>query len=245
MHDLRLQQTDIDRLVDDELDEGERNQLLTQIESTDAWRQVALTFLEAQALRRGFREMCVPAASGVDIESTDRVAGLATIEPAVPVATQSENASLGSRRLRHAGIVAAAAVVAVAAVLWSRQIDQPIRQPDMTSKSHLPQPDVTANSRNAVDQANDLPPSVQFVVNDGHSDFPRVLELPIQSQADVMNSWEPRSALSDDVYQWLNASGHEVEEASSLVPVTLPNGRHVVFPVNQVRVNYRGPKWHQ
>lgn len=245
MHDLPCQQTDIDRLVDDELDEAERHQLLNQIESTDAWRQVALTFLEAQALRRGFREACAPAVSPVEVESMNRIADAVAIETAARERTSSQNAAVRARRWRHAGVVAVVAMVVIAVAWWPQRIEKAAHQANVTSKAHLGQPGATAISRNAVDQANDLPPSVQFVVNDGRSDVPRVIELPIQSQADLMNSWEPRPALPDDVYQWLNASGHEVEEASSLVPVTLPNGRSVVFPVNQVRLNYRGPKWHQ
>ena len=236
---MPLQQTELDRLVDDELDEAARRHLLQQIEASNAWRQVAITFLEAQAMRRGLRELC---SAPIDRPETSTVNSVAHPTLSVPL-----QATLTNRlRYRVLFVAALALMATVATGSWIRSWFRLSPNVDVASysnqttqfPSHL-EPD------NSNSEADELPASVQLVVNDGRSDVPRVIDLPIESEPDLMNSWEPRAALPDDLYQWLSASGHEVEEASSLVPVTLPNGRQVVFPVNQVRVNYRGPKWHQ
>lgn len=49
----------LDRLVDDELSEPQRQRLLLRLEAeVDGWRRCALRFLEAQAFRRAMKELC-------------------------------------------------------------------------------------------------------------------------------------------------------------------------------------------
>jgi hypothetical protein len=239
MNHMPLQQTELDRLVDDELDEAARRHLLQQIEATNAWRQVAITFLEAQAIQRGLRELCFTATARSETSNVNAVAQ--------PTLSAPLHGTLPNRRRYRVMFVAALTLLAaVATGSWIRSWLRLSPNTDVASYSNqtgrLPTY-IQVDKTNP--EADELPASLQLVVNDGQSDVPRVIDLPIESEPDLMDSWEPRAALPDDLYQWLNASGHEVEEASSLVPVTLPNGRQVVFPVNQVRVNYRGPKWHQ
>ncbi|MCL6504821.1 MAG: hypothetical protein K6T86_19250 [Pirellulales bacterium] len=70
----------LDRLVDDELPEGDRRALLARLDAeADGWRLCALRFLEAQAFRRAIRDACY--------------SRLSTSEPA-PRTSEAETAAL-------------------------------------------------------------------------------------------------------------------------------------------------------
>jgi len=240
MNDTKWTQAKLDRLVDDECDEAARRELLRRIEASGDWRALALTFLEAQALRRGVRELC----RGKEGGDASRVE---VARSAKDDCQQTTRSKANSRWESWAvGLLALAAIVLVG--VW---IGGPL-QMGRSDRDRSAEP-VTRNVQSptkldAALTANDeLPESVQWIVNDGHSDVPQVINVPIDTRSQPVDfaNWKPKSALSDEVRQRLVNSGLDVEESASLFPVTLPNGRSVVFPVNQVRVNYRGPQWHQ
>jgi hypothetical protein len=60
-----IEQSDLDRLVDDALGPEERSTLLARLERTpDGWRRVACAFLEAQAWRAALGAMAAEAGAG-------------------------------------------------------------------------------------------------------------------------------------------------------------------------------------
>lgn len=240
MNDTTWTQAELDRLVDDECDDAARRDLLRRIEVSGDWHSLAMTFLEAQALRRGVRELC----RGSESNDSPRMQVARPANDEGQQATRSKaNERLGSLA---AGLLALVAIVLVGVWLSgpfrttrldrsgsSKPVTRNAQQPTKSDGSLLPD--------------DELPESVQWIVNDGHSDVPQIINVPIDARSQPMDfaTWEPRSALSEEMRQRLADSGHDVEESAGLFPVTLPNGRSVVFPVNQVRVNYRGPQWHQ
>src|SRR5574340_373427 len=69
----------LDQLVDDELGETERRDLLVKLDAEpDGWRRCALAFLEAQAWRRTIASMVrrEPAPQGAASKAVQRSAGL-------------------------------------------------------------------------------------------------------------------------------------------------------------------------
>lgn len=263
MNHSNIDQRELDRLVDGECDEAARRSVLERVAATNAWKQLALTFLEAQALRQELRDFCsqpTPNRQTSVIEPTGaserEFRSLETVDDrdtrrrtAATRGDESPNrAAQTVRRWRVTSVTAAALLLVTLGNWWlvaqrpgGKPIDWTFRPPPVGIKPSDQEPDVVA------EDVAPLPTAVQFVVNDGQSDVPRVINVPIQSSAQTLDvsQWQPQSVLSAEARQWLADSGHEVDEDASLLPVTLPNGRSVAFPVHQVRVNYRGPQWHQ
>ena len=236
---------EIDRLVDGELDEEARSRLLRQIDSQDQWRPLAIAFLEAQALRRAMETLCAERP-----QQTVPPHG----EPVVQT-HRSDNwfAKTSPRfwRTRAATIALLILIVVSVALLRERwSANRPKGEiVNWTFRPPINSVNPPSFTRNPGDEP--LPKSVKFVVNDGLSDLPQMIELPLTDSTDSLSQnwsaeqWQTRSALPSDVREWLDAAGYDIEEQSGLWPVMLPNGRQVVFPVNQVHVNNRRPTWHQ
>lgn len=68
-----INQKQLDRLVDGELTDGERRQLLDSFEqNTDGWRQCACAFLEAQEFNAALNGMMAPATSTDNVATTPK-----------------------------------------------------------------------------------------------------------------------------------------------------------------------------
>lgn len=237
MNDTTWTPAELDRLIDDECDDAARQDLLRRIEASGDWRSLAMTFLETQALRRSVRALC----RGSELGNAPH------IEIVRQVKDEHQQVAR-SKRNERLKLLAAGLVAIVLAGVW---ISGALRTP-LSNRSGPNEPLTRMDQQPAKFDGSllpddELPESVQWIVNDGHSDVPQIINVPIDTRSQPMDfaNWEPRSALSEEMRQRLADSGHDVEESASLFPVTLPNGRSVVFPVNQVRVNYRGPQWHQ
>lgn len=240
-----IDQTELDRFVDDECDEATRRAILARVASTESWQQLALTFVEAQTLRRDLRRL---------FQTPEPVAWASSpcARAAVPEPIQSQTERRNPRFLfvKAFSLIILFLLMCRAWLIQKQHNDPRRAQPqdivtidnihDQPTTAELPVPArVTTNT--------DLPQSVQFVVNDGQSDVPRYFEIPVQNTSAPLDvaQWQPQSVLTEEMRRSLANSGHEIEEDASLLPVTLPNGRSVAFPVHQVRVKYRGPQWHQ
>lgn len=249
MNSVPLTQAELDRLVDDECDEATRRSLLLRVAAANCWEQLALTFLEDQALRRAVRALCTEAPHGAASQSRSTT----DFQSAEQCDAQDvRRTKLRVTRRLYVTTIAAAVLIVIACgnfMLGPRDTNRRVVDWLFRGMPTAPEYHIVEDKNLTVTTTSDdaLPSSVKFVVNDGQGDMPRVFDVPIQSNATAIDitQWQPQSVLSDETRDWLASSGHEVEEAASLVPVTLPNGRNVAFPVHQVRVNYRGPQWHQ
>jgi hypothetical protein len=228
----------LDRLVDGELGQHERRELLASLDDEPgAWRQCALTFLEAQNWRLQLsRFASEPLVAQVTATPRDAV-----VPPALP-AQPSRSGSLGT-------ILAIAASLLVAfgigtrfpsfaddgtgrSALVAKQNDAGNEQaggtPAKESSQHDSRPEL--NETAAPLQTLTLQPT-----GDDHGE---PIELPlIESDADgvIAASAQP-SALSGSLISQFEKDGFVVDRQQRLWPVDLPDGRRVLVPVEEVDI---------
>ena len=211
-------QRELDRLVDGEISPPEYRQLLTRVEqSPDGWRQCALAFLEAQALREEL-PWAMRMGNGVPVE-------------AAPISTATRWAA--SRR-RVFQMLALAACVLVAFGLgrlgqfsksWKAPT-QPAPAPTIIATNPAPQP-----------IAPQPVPRPQFVyVNqwDGQSGSEMPIPVDTTKTFDPSEPWQAEWGLSAYELQRLQDEGHRLETQNHLIPVSLDSGEHVVVPMQEI-----------
>lgn len=240
----------LDRLVDGELAEAERRQLLEQLECTPgAWRQCALAFLEAQCWRESLSTWKSRAAEGVPV-------GVARPLTA-PV-----------RRLgRWQSLAALAASVFVAGVLgwvvgaggWPSTSVAPIPlagtpaavvpptapQEDRPSGVQLAQ---WASISGGSPPVPEQPPetwgegwqTVAVRVTDPSGLAIREIPLPVIPTQGIDPSWFHPAPLPPEMCECLRRQGYEIRQHRALVPTACGDGRCVVMPVDQVEIHYVG-----
>jgi hypothetical protein len=249
----------LDRLVDGEVAEPQRQALLSRLErSPDGWRDCALAFLEAQAWREALEPGQVagvfdgrPNSSRANIPP----AGQAAVRVAAPagVARRPEARVTGRLPWRWGplmGMVAAAASFTVAFTLGlvaQRHWLSP-RLPDGGGASSVVDGSPRSTSGEPAAAAGPKPPkwgTVQFVV-DGPGGSPAQVRLPAVESADPLQ-WlrDQPPAIPDEVAQELRRRGHHVQTQRRYVPVPLDDGRSAVFPFDQVEVRFRGGNGYQ
>jgi hypothetical protein len=236
----------LDLLVDDELSDDRRRELLSQFDGQpDGWRRCALAFLEAQGWRRNLR--------GLQRKSSS--VGQSGPAPASNVAAP---ASHNRRRAMHwMGTVlamAASFLAAFALALTWRVGPHPTGLPDAGTLANSPiapgpggaAPDVealAAPSQRAVPAPTTPGTQVHFVtlsMPDAEG-RPQQVEVPVVTAGSFDPAWfsgQP-GAMPPELIHALRASGHRVRQQRELVPVDIEGG-HVVIPVDQVEVQYIG-----
>jgi hypothetical protein len=207
----------IDRLVDGELPEAERRELLLLFDTEpDGWRRCALAFLEAQTWRQALTP--VVAASGVGrLESSKGVSsGFST-----PFASGSGRATRFWRpAARLSGL--AAAIVLAFTLGWFLHRQPGAVLPD--SRSVGPQVESVVE-RSAQPPQNG---SIKVARKDSNS------TQPVRVAADV-------DPLAKDL-QKLQQQGYRVETQPRLVSLESKDGRKLKLPVQEVRIRYIGDR---
>jgi hypothetical protein len=210
----------IDRLVDGELNDNERSELLLALENEpDGWRRCALAFLEDQAWRSALKSR----------SSTNRTTGPVVIAPTV--ARPSKPWLL--RTLMAASIIGAAFAAGFAAGGISRgspQVElvksEPAKPVERATKAQR-EPIREVGWINIVDPSSGESPSQR---------------VPILSGPGVDERWlrEKPPTVPDYIRARLERQGYQVEEKRKLVSVTLEDGRRVSIPVDEVALDYVG-----
>ena len=217
----------LDRLVDGELGQHERRQLLASLDDEPgAWRQCALTFLEAQNWRLQLSR----------VASEPLVAQVTAPDRTVTKQPASHASSVGTW-------LAVAASLLVAFGVGTRFPS--FRATDTPAASLISKRDPNANERtlaNAaenVDSAADTHAPLQTLtlkpIGDENG---RSIELPlIESDADgaIAASAQP-PALSGSLIRQFEKDGFGVDRQERLWPVDLPDGRRVLVPVEEVDI---------
>lgn len=208
----------LDRLVDGELTEADRKQLLMALDDEPgAWRRCALAFLESQAWRGDFTAArSEPAPTASPAESS-------VVLPAKP-----------SRFFETCLAIAASVMVAFGLGAWIRgewqTSDTPSQFAGHNASHALPAATVVGH------QAPWHRAKVNF--NDAGASGVRELEVPIVEAPSVSAEWlnHHASAMPADVEQELKRSGHRITKHRALVPVQADDGRMLLMPVEQVDV---------
>jgi hypothetical protein len=238
--------TRFDRLVDGELSEEERRELLVGLDGEPGgWRRCALAFLEGQCWKQAVGQVAnLPPEQVGSLPDSPQVVGL----PPRP----------RSPWPRRAGTVLAMAASFLAAlwlVSWTRQ-------------ARFGQGNVPSGMMRSTDLANARPFGAgpeQFDGGRANESSPgnlvsspwrlvtlstpasgsapgRSLRLPAIERDSLDDDWVRNlpPAIPDEVLQALVRTGHQVQQRRELVPVPLEDGRRLVVPVDQVEVHYTG-----
>jgi hypothetical protein len=231
----------LDLLVDGELDDVRRAELLRQCEDSPAlWRQCALTFLEAQAWRRDLH-----------VAANESRPDASRLEDSLPIKQQR------FRRWRVRGLLAATVACAFFAGWVSRpspqapQIaDRIATAPDKTESQSAAPPSIPniaespapaeSLATQKTEPAAGRISGVLTLTFDDHGQK-RQLRLPIIDSAGVdVEKWLAQTPeLNAAAVQALERHGHKVESHRQLVGFNLKDGRRLVLPMDQVDVRLK------
>jgi hypothetical protein len=256
-----------DRLVDGEMSEEERKNLLASLDNEPGgWRHCALAFLEAQCWKDTLGGLAANAMEQAETTTLPSVSPLS---------------SLGRRGRTHWSVhlrtaMAMAACFLAALLLGSllpRGRFSPVTGPSAsdtanqvasnnpdaaTSTQKIPanrSDSLTGRSGRSANPADALASQTPVgkagvdgpwrMVTLGPSDGQETaagLRLPAVERQNVDEAWlrNMPSAIPDEVLQALNRTGHQVQQRRELVPVPMKDGRRLVVPVDQVDVHYIG-----
>jgi hypothetical protein len=214
----------LDRLVDGELPDAERRELLLRLENDpEGWRRCALAFLEDQALRQA---LGMVARADITPVKAPRVAS------ARPVRT-------GRGWARRATIAASLMASTFAAGFGAGALNRADHRLEVAKSDPL---GPAATPATAQPEAIREVGTLQLV--DGSAGESPPESFPIRSGPGLDDRWLRSQPPS--VPEYLRASwerqGYQVAERRKVVSVELGDGRHVAIPVDEVEVDYVGQK---
>ena len=254
---MTIDQDLIDRLVDGEANEDERRRVLSALaHDSELCRRVALAFLEAQEWRRLFPSLAGDSSSkhGAFANSRSEVISRTPSSPAERDITEIQGRPARKSPGRYLGALAAMAcsfAVMFAAVWW-------VVQPRPTKSAAVPPAGTgvatsaqtggsgellaenSANPPRVSDAQKPSAPPFQMVAvpvavgNDGTLTTVDVPIIPV-AEGQRPNLW-PESVVPAEVLDVLRKSGHVIRQKRQLVPVSLPDGRQTIIPVDQVEI---------
>jgi hypothetical protein len=244
-------QRQLDRLVDGELSDVERRQLLDSFdEQPVSWRRCALAFLEAQSWRRQMRHLgqatsgSFAASTSLAVPPRRREEGFGKPRsPASHEGRKVEVASRGSRRHSAAGLYFAVAASFLVAFGLAWVIRQPATGLVAVEDANVAAPALPALASADPTAENGFPSGgrrpwepVTLVMDGGPNGDAREIELPVM---EAMNTDELERDLREPAVpaalrDALERMGHHVEEHRQFIPVDLRDGRQMVVPVDDI-----------
>ncbi len=218
-------------LVDGELAEPDRRELLNRLEHTPGgWRACALAFLESQCLGESF-------AAG--LPERTMTPPQTAFSPAPPAHRAR------SPWVRRAGgflAMAASLLAAVSAGWWAgggRRAGEVVRAPGPgPSLAAVQQGPATAGPTQPVSpSAPVMTVALPAVGDDG-----RQFRLPVVERDHLDQSllYPDSQGLPSQLREALRRAGYQVRQSHQLLPVPVEDGRHAVVPVDQLDVHYVG-----
>ncbi len=242
----------LDRLVDGELSEGPRRQLLESLDQTPGgWRACALAFLEAQAWRTELR-------STAAVAQRPPTPSAASV-PQIQQAPRELGRRPPSRIWRHRGSLAAMAASFLLALVAGVTVRDGWRRPDASVPQSV-EVDSTAApldiaaarpGRSVPAPLAGSPSSPIQMVTLGLPGDPqgsqRTIRVPAV-KADRLDESLLRpdgASLPPNVLRALERMGYEVRHNRELCPVPLQDGGQLVLPVDQWEVQHSGKRAYQ
>ncbi len=223
-----ISQQALDRMVDGDLTDDEQKMLLSQIdESPGDWQRLALTYVEAQVWQSTFRQTV----------STADVAHVPEMPPD-PAARKSPGITLAGLAVAVGLLISGFGIG-----IWVNKPAGTDRESESVAIDNSAREPVSGDSMPIAPEEREArlvtsPSNIQFVLHDGQSDEAKVLNVPVHDTSvpldEVFSTNVP--SVPEHVREMLRQTGHEVVEERGFLPVALPDGRQVVFPVNHVRV---------
>lgn len=244
IHDGSVNDSLLDLLVDGELDESRRRELLEQLEqSPDGWRRCALAFLEAQSWRREMPSL-LPA-------SVPTVAPPQRPRTPKRRAWRSLTAVAVGFLLSFVAGMAAEAVMRPNPVLVENTPPKPAAPQTKDAASPSVQDNSLAMSQSDASESV-IEPAEPFVpldeitlqVREGPDSPPREVRLPVVDAEVVSEEWlqgGPR-AVPSELVELFRQLGHDVTQQRQLVSFALNDGRRVLVPIDAVEVRPMDPR---
>ena len=232
-------QEELDRMVDGELTEEQQQSFLARLEDSPVeWKRLALAYAEAQVWKSSFRETVStadvrPAPVSSEVAPTPRSQSVLSrvVFATVLLACGFGLGAVVNQPAGSAGTIADSMTDEDDSAVSGGSEDT------APSDSELAAHDASSDADQAVN-----PSIVQFVVHDGRSDTAQMVNVPFHDESvpldEVFSANEP--TVPDHIRELLQQTGIEIEEEQGVWPLALPDGRQVVFPVNQVRIRNGG-----
>jgi hypothetical protein len=214
-NDTPLDDSRFDRLVDGELDEQQRRELLSGLDDVPGgWRRCALAFLESQCWKQSFG--IIPRSAAKTPPASDQSVLRSQVHP------PRWHSHLGTLMAMAASFLI---MFYVGSLLLKTHHEQPVASVGIPSEVAT-----TVNSPNPWRMVTVAAPAGSPV------------RVPAVERENIDPQWLKNMppAIPDDVRQAFNRTGHQVEQQRELVPVPLQDGRQLVVPVDQVKVHYVG-----
>lgn len=266
---IDISQDIIDRLVDGELDEATRRAVLLRLEH-DAilCRRIALAFLENQTWRDVFsnevatsgtqtpRANLSSPASGIALGVQSNLDDFTQKQTTLGDGPDTANQSSPGKPYRHSRLLKAAWIFAVAASfvvtflgswyvqsVWFRA---PANKPTIGALSqksdNVSVPDGSHDIGSQEESSSSEPRlelvSVPLPIDEAGTWA--TLEVPfISSSAAEVAEMMP-AGIPAEILESLSAQGHIVEQQRRFVPVSLPDGRQSIVPIDQVKIQFVG-----
>ena len=222
-----------DLLVDGELSEADRRTLLLQLEhDPDGWRRCALAFLEAQCWKTELGRIAhsPPEAVGAG------PARAASAPPVVPLGRRQSWRQYAAMTLTMAASFLIALVVGLG--LRGNWSGGSSHLGGVLEPAILP---VASSGPAAASAANDweMVTLAGSRSSDGQAETFRVPALRRDTLDENLLDNVP-DAISPELQQAFEQSGHRVVQEREIVPVEMKDGRRLVVPVDHVKIHYVG-----
>lgn len=222
----------LDRLVDGELAEGERRNLLVSLDREPSrWRQCALAFLEAQTWRDLLGVSADNVAEETALAATNAPAVTADgASEAAPLVDPSTAVSARARRglPRHwlwIAEMAASFLIAFSLGLW-------IRGGSLTTTIARPADPLATAARGTADRGETR--TVE-VVAQGAGGRIEKMQVPLVENRGWWQS-QPAAVVPDEVRRAVERSGWQVRQERKYFPIELPDGRRALLPIDQIEM---------
>lgn len=220
-----------DLLVDGELSEARRRELLSTLDSRpDGWRRCALAFLEAQSWRR---ELAGPAWS----------MGESTSAAASKTSKLGESTPRSRSRRRSPGWVGTLLGMAASLLLGVgvTSLIRDLQRADLSGVAPSGQlATMTAGPSTSLPAPRRDNMQVLHLAASDPSGSRRSVALPAVARDRLDEEWlqNAPSAIPDEVVQAFEHAGHDVRTSRQLVPFPIKDGRCLMVPVDQLDVHY-------
>jgi len=232
----------VDLLVDGELSEPDRRNLLLQFErEPDGWRRCALAFLEAQCWRAELGQVVLPA-----VAEPVRNKTIETNSPGPNVRRQS-------LRQHAATLLSMAASFLLALVVGMGLRGNSLHSPVIATRDLIPGGHRDAATSPAAQSgiAGQMPQPAggwEMVALTSYNSLngqAAAFCVPAQRRDSLdQNLLESiPDFIPPDVRQAFEESGHRVIQQREIVPVPMKDGRRLVVPVDRIEIHYLGRPW--
>lgn len=241
-----------DLLVDGELSEAERRELLTALDNEPVgWRRCALAFLEAQCWKKELGSLVGRSQSHADFSHAQ--SSLASSSPSVarPARRSWLSGRPGTLLAMAASFLAALFLGSYVQRAWygsSGGSGLPV-QAIVQGPSNLAPGRALGDSQGLTLAATGQPgaqsapwETVTLTMPGGSQGGPQSIQLPAVARDNIDDAWlrSLPAAMPADVLQALKRTGHQVRQQCELLPLEMNDGRRLVVPVDQVELHYVG-----